>query len=49
MNRNPFDDHEANAQDNDPAIPNTSRLIPSPRIPSDPIERFPRQARPEER
>jgi len=46
---NPFDDHENTARDNDRAIPTTSHLIPAPRIPSDPIERFPRQPRPEER
>lgn len=46
---NPFDSHEANAQDDDPAIPTTTGLIPGQRLQSDPIEKFPRQPKPEER
>lgn len=45
---NPFDAHEDDAQDNDPAIPSASGLIPTQRPQSDPIENFPRQAKPEE-
>jgi hypothetical protein len=42
MNRNPFDDHEAHAEDNDPAIPSTAALIPGQRPPSD-LPKIPRQ------
>ena len=46
--RNPFDDHEASAQDNDRAIP--AATIPGQRPPSDtPRPHIPRQPRPEER
>lgn len=47
---NPFDDHEANAEDNDRAIPTTATLIPGQRPPSDqPKPHIPRQPNPEER
>lgn len=46
MTHNPFDDHEANAQDNDRAIPTT--VIPGQRPPSD-LPKIPRQPTPEER
>lgn len=45
----PFDHYEATADDNAPAIPTATGLIPRQRPPSDPIENFPVQPTPEER
>lgn len=46
---NPFDSYETTADDNAPAIPTTTGLIPGQRPQSDPIENFPTQPTPEER
>jgi hypothetical protein len=48
MDHNPFDDHEAHAEDNDRAIPTTATLIPGQRPPSD-LPKIPKQPTPEER
>lgn len=46
MNRNPFDDHESNAGDNDPIIP-PPVFIPGQRPPSD-LPKIPKQPNPKE-